>query len=235
MSKKKHYDFVILTPTYNRPEVLNLFINQVIKMIDNYKICHVIVNDGSSRNYDNTVKNFKGHENYSVKYVKVKENNGKECFWKTYTMLFTELRKLSFDYVYITSDDMLLCDDFFNRTKEQFIKIRNKESNVVGMNLFFDCEMKWKTRRWEDGFVIAIDQYFDVLNWEIDKIEISRWVGKPHLSSGVHQQITEKFKTSKYNLAEFSDVSFVTHRNVASVMYSPDKKHHRGMKNFIDR
>lgn len=233
--RNQHYDFIILTPTYNRPEILNLLINQINKMIDGYKIYHVIVNDGSNRNYDNTIKNFKKHKNYSVRYIKIKKNNGKEYFWKIYNILFTELKKLSFDYAYVTSDDMLLCNDFFNRTKEQFLKVRKKESNVVCMNLFFDCKEKWKTRRWEDGFVIAVKQYFDVLNWEIDKIPISRWIGKPHLSSGVHQQITEKFKKSKYNLAEFNNISFVTHRNVTSVMFGPDKKKHREMKNFIDR
>ena len=235
MLKHVHYNFVILTPTYNRPEILNLFINQINSMISNYKIRHIIVNDGSSSNYDNVVKNFKGHDNYSVKYIRIKKNNGKPFFWRTYNMLFAELKKLSFDYAYVTSDDMLLCSDFFNRTKEQFINIRTKESNTVAMNLFFDCKEKWETNRWEDGFIIAMRQYFEVLNWEIDKIAISRWIGKPHLSSGVHQQITEKFKKSKYNLAAFNNISFVTHRAVNSVMFGPEKKHHRGIKNFIDR
>jgi hypothetical protein len=236
---KYQYHFVILTPTYNRPEILLLMIEQLITMIknSNYRVCHIIFNDGSTRNYTHVINKYsKSINRYKIKYLTCRKNNGIKNFWKVYNILFNELKKINFKYAYLTSDDMILCNNFLTRTKEKFVETQGTDNNVVGLNLYFDCEKKWNQTRWEDGFLIGNRQFFEHLNWKINEIPQSRWVGKSSLSSGVHEQITNRFKNSTYKLAEFNNMSFVTPRSVVSVMYGPNKKRRKGIiHNYVDK
>lgn len=235
------YDFIILTPTFNRCKILQLMIDQLIPEINKhkFKVKHIIVDDASTENYSDMLKQYQKEKYYSYQYMRLKENNGKHLFWKTYNILFSQLKPLQFKFAYITSDDMLLCKNFLIRTRENFQSIRRKEPNTVCLNLWFDYSKKWKFDRWEDGFIIVTRDFFEALDWKITPISLKRWKKKSNLSSGVHAQISSRFHKSKYQLSKFQNISYVKHRNVDSVMYPKIKSKRKarfglGMKNFID-
>ena len=122
------FDFAILTPTYNRCNFCKLLVDRLIFETNQhkFKVRHIIVDDASTENYRDMLSQYPNQKYYSYQYTRLKRNNGKHLFWKTYNILFSQLKLLQFKYAYLTSDDMLLCNNFLIRTRKAFQSIRRK-------------------------------------------------------------------------------------------------------------
>jgi hypothetical protein len=208
----KHYNILITTPTYNRPLILNKTINKLKKELSktNYNLLNIILIDGSPSpniltEYNKLIKY--NSDTFTIKFIHHTHNYGRELFYKTYTDLLLATRPFKYDYLYFHADDMLVCDDFFNRSISLFNTIKN---TYPIMNLFNNHSSKWKYTNFIDGEFITTSQFPKLINFEIKPIDKSRFINKPLISSGVFQQLTtnlQKYISPNNNLCFTKPVS----------------------------
>lgn len=219
---------IILISTYNRPVLLFNLLKQINSYSNKYNIQLIIINDGSTLNYNNCIEflntKFKGKFIYS----ELKYNQGQKNYWKIINWLYNEVRYYEFDYAYGLADDFELCHNFFDKTIELWNNIADK--NKICLNPMLIEELKqqsWVTDKldefpdyyksqWVDGAFICKRKYFEILNFEIFPINSNC------ISSGVGKQITQRL-TKKYNIY-MTKKSFVSHGKHDSVMHYEHRK-----------
>jgi hypothetical protein len=186
MLKLKTTDICFLIPSYNRYEKLS---NLLIQINEYTGVGSIIYNDASTiGGYDNIEKIY---ENTKVIHGDV--NNGRANFDKTIKTLFNEAIKSNYEYFIFIADDMILCDNFIEHTKEFFDK------NLI-VNLFSLSDSGWNCSSYIDGvFTISKSGLEFMYNFLPKK---SRNVNAK--STGVWQTVTTLFcarDTKDYRLA----------------------------------
>lgn len=235
------FDFIILTPTYNRVKELGEMIEQLSSdvLANGYKCLHIIVNDASVQDYNPLLRKHRANH-YSIRQVRLQENHGRERFWITYNRLIREAKNFRWKYAIATADDFAVCKDFFNRVVRHFEFLKKQEPAICCMNLYNRHPKNWKTTRWEDGFYICDRRFFEALGWRIERIPSSRFRNGNGCSSGVHQQITHRLlKHKRASIAPAPGVSYAIERQgLCSQMFPPDRFPDRKWPewdcNFID-
>jgi len=238
------FDYLILTPTYNRASMLVDLISQVQEESERtrHKVCHIIIDDGSddSQNYPDRMLECK-RPRYVIKYIRLRKNHGRDGFWQIYTSLFERAREVRFDYAIGLADDMVLCRDFLRRSERYFRWCQDQDQRVCCVNLFSRFPTNWGTARYVDGIYFCDRTFFEALQWRIRPISPERFEGskkRSHRSSGVHQQITRRLSGSR-SIAPVSGISYVRPRRAESVMFPasrfPDRPPSAPWEcNFID-
>ena len=113
--------FIIITPTYKRPELLEKAINSVTAQT--YENWHmIIVSDSSDASYESVEK--KMINNNKITYVKNEDNRGAN-FSRNLALDIANEQKEKNDWIILLDDD----DTFANDALETFVKINKKHPN----------------------------------------------------------------------------------------------------------
>ena len=220
------YDFCVIITTYNRPNMLYSLIENLFKEKGSYKIHIAVFNDGSSEKYDLT--------NYDVKHIRMYPNMGKQKYYVTFNSTFSYVKRINSKYFIYLPDDVGLVDDFFNKVKDKYELI--PDQNKICLSILTDDRVKRKSwsnvlsqdfgdyykTQWNDLCFISEKKFFEVLNYKLEEIPKTRWVGNPNLSSGVGQQITDRLNKHNYGMFHTKS-SMVIHGDHESKMNKTER------------
>lgn len=117
----------VLIPTYNRPQALANLVRDLRSNDERFRL--VIANDGSTKDYSE-VDNLLTEED---KHIRLKENHGKQWFYKVINALFAELRGKEYEYVFKLDDDLRLVDDFFEKAISRWKQIPSEKKLAMGL------------------------------------------------------------------------------------------------------
>jgi hypothetical protein len=207
-------DYVIITPSYKRPEGMARIAAQLSEEAKTrrLKVTNIILDDGSPERqaYEDIKKSY-GRGLYQVRLLRNPVNLGREGFWITWTSLLEALKEYHFKFAIALADDLILCKDFLCRATRNFEFLREQDGNCVCMNLMSLHPLNWGTARYEDGAFIATRKFFEVLTWKVREIPKDRFLGsrtRENRSSGVHHQITRRIAKTQWRIAASTGVSY---------------------------
>lgn len=242
------YDFCIITPTYNR---LNLLFDEVKQIHEeaermNYQIVHCILDDGSDPQkhpYLDVVPSWRT-KNYIPIFKRHDENFGRIRFWKTWQDLIVMAKKQVWRYAIAIPDDVFLCRDFMTRSRDSFILAKEEEGGIpCVMNL---RPFSLNGKRWIDGAFICEEEFFGLTEWKLSepnskilREDESQKKKEYPRGSGVGYLMTKGSLAKKPGaIARLKSVSFLKARDVPSVMFPENEYINRpriwGLQNFID-
>ena len=125
----------VLTPTYNRANLLNNLYKSLIKNSEyDIEVEWLIMNDGSNDNTEEIVNNFINENKIEIKYFKQK-NQGKM------TAINHLTEKATGDLIVDCDSDDYFTEDAFKIIKEEYEK-NNQEENIYGL-----CFLKYDQNR----------------------------------------------------------------------------------------
>lgn len=123
----------VLTPTYNRANLLNKLYESLVKNSEyGVEIEWLIMNDGSTDNTDFVVKNFIEENKINIKYFK-QENQGKMI------AINNLVDKANGDLIVDCDSDDYFTDNAFGIIKEEYEKNKNEK------NIYTLCFLKYNT------------------------------------------------------------------------------------------
>lgn len=215
------YDFCILITTYNRPEFLKVLLNDINNQKKDYKVLVAVFNDGSTADYDLS--------GYDVKKIDIYPNMGKKKYFNVINKTFEFVKSVKSEYFIYLPDDVRLVNNFFNETKKVYESIDSRKK--ICLNILTDDRVlrsNWGypkgvdlgeiyQTQWNDLCFICEKKFFEVLDYKIYDIPLSRWDKNPNLSSGVGHQITDRLNKKKLFLYH-TKKSMVIHGNHESKM-----------------
>lgn len=203
------YDVIVIISSYNRYDSLINILTQLHKEKTKYKIKIIVLNDGSTMDYD--LSNFN-----DVIILNNDVNYGKKLYWKSVNKLFNESSKYSSHCVIQIDDDFILTDKFITKTINKFFYVKNISNKYVAIRYHTSIDDKKNKNRWGfgnnwiDGGTIFDINFLKVINFNIDEIPLKRWESNPMISSGVWWKISKIINDS--NLLVFETTkSFAKH------------------------
>lgn len=221
------YDFCVIITTFNREKMLKMLLDDIFKN-KGYKILVTIFDDGSSTPYDLS--------NYDVKYIKYVKNNGLKNVWKVITDTFKYCKNIKSKYYVYLQDDLRLKDNFFEESVRIFEKIPdNKKISLETLLIESQRnQTKWTNfkpveyddyykSQWVELVFICKYNFFEVLNYQVNEIPISRWDRNPNLSCGVGDQISNRLLKLDYNMYQVKE-TLTTHGDHESTFYKDYRK-----------
>jgi glycosyltransferase involved in cell wall biosynthesis len=122
----KIYDFCILITTYNRPDFLKRLLDDINNQKKDYNVLVAVFNDGSDVEYDLS--------RYDVKKIDIYPNMGKKKYYNVINKTFEFVKNIHSKYFIYLPDDIKLVDNFFEETKEMYIKIDSKKNICLNVN-----------------------------------------------------------------------------------------------------
>ena len=219
------FNFVVITPTYNRAAFLETQLRHLAAEAQGLRerVLHIIVDDGSdpTQDYDSIIRRYRGLDFYKIDYQRLNRNHGRDEFWRVCNHLFAKARSVQFEFAVMTADDLELCRDFLKRIRTNFKFLIRQDAHCACMNIFSRWPANWDIR-YEDGAFIATRRFFEAFQWQVQPIPKRRWEGdrsQKYLSTGVHQQITNRLKKSRFNIAPATGISYVRTRECESALY----------------
>lgn len=213
-------EVVVIIPTYNRAELLNKVLQDIKREIPFAKV--FVFNDGSEQAYN--VPEW-------VQYRKMMEHCGKRKFWKLVTYMFKSIKIENFDYVFFLPDDVRLKKGFFKTCLTAYEEIKAKDKRLICLSTGHAnnrattaCWTGYKPQlisgtvltlrtQWNDLCFMCEREFFDLLDWRIEAMPLSRWEGNPKRSSGVGKYISvnlHKMGRTMYHIAK-TQVVFSNH------------------------
>jgi glycosyltransferase involved in cell wall biosynthesis len=215
------FDFCVIIPTFNRPQMLTELLDNIEREKKNYKVLVVVFDDNSSQKADLT--------NYNIKKIVMSPNMGKRKYYVLINATFSYIRNVNSKYFIYLPDDVKLIDNFFDETKRIYESIGDPRK--ICLNILTDCRVNrtnWTNfnsidygeyyhTQWNDLCFISERKFFDVLNYSIEKIPENRWSSNPNLSSGVGQQISVRLNKKGHNMYH-TKTSMVYHGDHESKM-----------------
>ena len=193
-------DFYIYIKSYNRASSAINLINDIERNRKEFDIKVFLVNDCSSEDYTE-VKSLL--DDYNWEYKRFNKNHGKKDAWMVSDFIYSDVKNKNSKNFMVFSDDIRLCDNFFNEALERWNSILDK--NKASMVLIKDSgrdrgmgpgpcwtgvspnkinEEVWLTG-WVDELFIAERNYFENLNYSVPPINKDRFRKNPKISSGV--------------------------------------------------
>lgn len=185
---------LISITSYDRKEMLL----NLIKQLDGYDL--VVWDDNSNFSIDGKFTFHKFYKNY-----------GKRLAWRKFQRIFDFLLKdySEYDYYFILPDDIILCDDFVNKSIEIYKNI--KDNRKICLSLLSDIRvenMNWTGTHpvvkgdvihtnWSDLCFMFEKKFLE----EVDMKEVptDRWDGNPKLGSGVGSVISRDLYRKNFN------------------------------------
>jgi len=123
----------VLTPTYNRANLLENLYNSLIKNKDNtIKVEWLIMDDGSNDDTENVIKKFNNTNNLEIKYFK-QQNQGKM------SAINNLIQYVSGELIIECDSDDYFTDNAFHIIREEYEKNKNNS------NLYALCFLKYDT------------------------------------------------------------------------------------------
>jgi hypothetical protein len=200
----EEFDFCVIISTYNRPQMLKELLDNIEREKKNYRVLVTVFDDNSSDKTDLSKHN--------VVKITMYPNMGKKKYYILINATFKYIKNVNSKYFIYLPDDVKLVDNFFDETKRIYNSIDN--SKKICLNILTDGRVSrtnWTNfksidhgeyyhTQWNDLCFISEKKFFDVLNYNLEKIPESRWDGNPNLSSGVGQQISIRLNIKGYNM-----------------------------------
>lgn len=220
----------VAIPTFNRIDLLKRLIAGLDAAAQKYEVHVVIFDDGS--------KNPVYKEDFSfsniIDLVVVRlQHHGKPLYWRIVNAAFEFLQLASADYYYYLPDDVEVQDDFFLKTIDIWSAIDS--TRKICLNLLNDGREKcWtdftRVPMSNNSYEFYKSQWLDMammfdkklLRYRVKKISPDRWKTNKNLSSGVGQQLSQRFHEAGYEMFQVKK-SFVFHGNHESKM-NPEER-----------
>jgi len=221
------FDFCVVITTYNRPKMLENLIENILKEKKNYNIQILVFDDGSTQK---TTKKFD-----NVKFFEMFPNMGKKKYYLTINATFKVLKKINSKYYIYLPDDVFIIDNFFEEVKNIYESIKSNKKiclSILTDERVFKGNWGYKIKiihdnviqtQWNDLCFICEKIFFEKLNYEIKKINESRWSKNPNLSSGVGYQITKRLNNLNFFMYHTKN-SLVIHGEHESKMNFSERK-----------
>jgi len=215
------YDFCVLITTYNRPEKLYNLLDDIEFNKKNYKILVVVFDDGSTEKLDLS--------NRDVVKIGMFPNMGKRKYYVTFNATFSFVKNVNSKYFIYLPDDVSLVNGFFEESKRIYDSITSTKK--ICLSILTDDRVNrshwgysnpkdfgdFLQTQWNDLCFICEKKFFESLNYRLDKINESRWINNPNISSGVGHQITQRLNSGGKYLYHVKN-SLVNHGNHESKM-----------------
>jgi len=229
---------IVFITTYERPEMLLGLLKQIRNQSKSYNIKLIINNDKSTSDYSKAMSYLKRYID-DFYYIEDNIHRGKTNYWHIINKIYEMMRKEPFDYFIKLDDDIILLKNFFDQCINQFDAIQDPVKaclNILndhtrnGYALWVNVKqkpVKFKSYNyiftgWVDMNFICTRRYFDILNYQINKVDIN-WSGKPGQSSGVGMQITQRLYAARASVYQVSN-SLLIHGSHESVMHPEHRK-----------
>lgn len=215
---------LIVTPTRNRLPQLTVQIKQFRQEAIKRKFLveHIIINDGSSEyktEYYQLREKFHEGKFYRIWYFRYKTAHGRDRYWKLWNDALTWIKERAWDYCIVMADDLQPCANFLCNATNLMYFHRRQSHRYCAANLFARFPTNWGTTEYVDGCFIATRAFFDTLHWALEPIEKFRFRSSPHRSSGVWQQVTNRFKKKRARIAPVGPISYVKSLDCVSQMF----------------
>ena len=222
----------IYITSYNRKEMLLNLISQIENQkTDNIGYDIIIFDDQS----DFTLTNLSDN----VSLITNDEHRGKQLFWKTWNEMFSLAFLRKDDYTIFLQDDVTVAEDFLNIAVQRFENLKRLDHKTACLSLLTDEQRKlsphacWTGKRpkiqhneilshFNDCMFICDNVFFELLEYTINEVPLSRWKRCETLSSGVGRQMSLRIMASEYNMYHCLD-TMVGHGNHPSIM-NPDER-----------
>jgi len=198
-------DYCIFITTYNRQKNLLDLLNQINNMTINKKIKIIIIDDCSDTIYE--------PQDEDVFIFRMSSNQGKEKFYKIIDLSFKIIGKIESKYYFYLQDDVTLKENYFEKSIEIFESIQDNNKIVLSTLIYENQKgvKKWTgfdpiemdnvvLCQWVELFFICKFNFFEILNFKIEKINEDRWVKNPLLSSGVGEQMSKRLFFENKNM-----------------------------------
>jgi hypothetical protein len=217
--KKDYYDFIVITSSYKRNEMLKGILEKITTQQTDYSYKIIVLNDGNNIQEFNEI--FNNFENITI--LHNEKNNGKFYYWKTITTLLKEVDKFNYKYLIQLDDDHDPVDTFLNKIHSHFKS--NGEKSILKMVVNINYNQKrWGYSHWVDGGSVYPKFVFDDIGYYINEINMNRWKNNSHLGSGVWQQVSQRINSKKIKVF-IADKSFANHLGYKdSVMNTEERK-----------
>lgn len=235
-------DFLILLPSYNRPDGMRRVIDHLLNEAGvKDKVAILVCDDCShpSLNYRKVIRRYQ-EKHWLVKHIRLNRNFGRNGFWMVWDHLLKEARNWRARYYVGLADDLILCKNFLERTSRAFDFLRAQDEKVVAMNLCPIWPTNWGFSRYIDGAFIGNHGLMAALQFQMMPITTQFSKDKfKNRGSGVGQQMTVRIKRAKKHIAMAGPVCWVKGSGVPSVMFPkadfPSRSKNKPfMINFID-
>jgi hypothetical protein len=191
--KKDYFDFIIITSTYKRNEMLKGILEKITTQQTDYSYKIIVLNDGNNIQEFNEI--FNNFENITI--LHNEKNNGRFYYWKTITTLLKESNKYNFKYLIQLDDDFDITTELFNKLMS--LNIKNNE--ILKLHLDNSSNSKrWGMKKWVDGGTLYTIDFLKKIDFTISEIGLNRWKSDPKKSSGVWEQVSRKANAYNYNI-----------------------------------
>jgi glycosyltransferase involved in cell wall biosynthesis len=217
--RKKYvdYDAIIIISSYNRYDSLINILNQLDNEKTKYSVKIIVLNDGSTSDYD-----LINYDNITV--LNNEFNYGKKLYWKSINKLFNEASKYSSHCVIQIDDDFILTNNFITKSLNKFFYVKNISNKNVAIRYHTSTNDKKNENRWGfgnnwiDGGGIYDSNFLNLINNKIDEIPLKRWDINPMISSGVWWKLSKFINDNDLSIFETTK-SFAKHNgNAVSMM-----------------
>jgi hypothetical protein len=244
------YDFIVLTPTYNRSTELKKVATQIRNesVKSSVTVMHCILDDGSDtteHNYTDMLQSLQTKK-YRIKYKRHGHNLGRDKFWKTWDNLIKIAKGEKWRYCIGIPDDHILCKRFLSRVSLAFEIAKKVDKISIAMNILVKSRKNWNMNRFIDGAFICDRQLFECLEWTLAPIN-SAWFEQTKSknfkihppSSGVWKQVSQRVsRNQSWRIATVKDISYLKPMDCPSAMFPESKFPKRprvwGLDNFVD-
>ena len=124
-------------------------------------------------------------------------------------------------FISIFASPFIICDLIFGYSDDSCVDTYPENLNLVNMKTYLLVNAYYTIGFLTILFInlcfISEKKFFEVLNYKLEEIPKTRWVGNPNLSSGVGQQISLRLYNMNLNMYH-TKKSFVYHGNHESKM-----------------
>lgn len=177
-------------------------------------------------------------ERLACRLHRAERNHGKRGWWAWWNTILTDLKaepsgSEDDELVLVLQDDVRLCRDFTRRALEAFASIDDPSKASLHLNVTAERReigsQCWTPVRaeafgdvlrtgWVDmGAFVAHRRLFEALDWRLDPVPASRWVGRDELGSGVGEQISRRAHAAGLGMYQVRE-ALVVHDGTASQM-----------------
>jgi len=214
-------DFCIVITTYNRPTKLYSLLKSIYQSKKDYNIKIFVFDDNSTEVYE--------RNKIDETFIKMYPNRGKFKFWEIINTTFKTIKNINSKYFVFLQDDLKLTDNFLENIKNKYESLNDEKKICLEFrtdnrvlspnwtNVNPQNQGEYIKTQWTELDFICEKKFFEVLEYKINPIPMSRWKQDKNLSSGVGSQLSQRLLSLGYNMYHTTE-SLVIHDGEDSKM-----------------
>lgn len=225
MGKAIQLVMIVLVTTYNRPRMLRRMLKRLKREAKGYNVRVKVYDDGSTRCYKRTKKYLK--KTFPDSEFRELSHHGKQEFYALHGIMYSELIREDFDYLFQIPDDMFPVRGFFEKAikglkdsggdvlnpviKPKLSRLWDKEGQPY---VVVDGTKYWRVP-WFECFV-ATKNFMEIMDHTCPEPEMQHRYD-PQKSSGVGSAMSITFN-NRGGKIRVVDNSLLTHKGNKSMM-----------------